>query len=213
MIQEDLKYLGPTGAAHRLDIAEPPQNPAKLSQTIKGLAQRPAFDPISKAEHYNRHPSGVECIDIVKHHDFNIGNVIKYCWRHGLKGDAWTDALKDLKKARYYLDQAISLLGGAEDVVSEHDKYIASLRAQAQNAVTRMHSMTPAAFEIAFGAQAQKAAIEQTLKDLLIQDINVEDPPGTPPEDDDNIPSRAVPAYTVKPNDDLDGVLSPESAS
>lgn len=35
--------------------------------------------------HYNQHPSGIECIDIVRHHDFNIGNVIKYIWRAGLK--------------------------------------------------------------------------------------------------------------------------------
>ena len=36
-------------------------------------------------DYYKSHPSGVECIDIIKHYDFCIGNVIKYVWRAGLK--------------------------------------------------------------------------------------------------------------------------------
>jgi hypothetical protein len=63
------------------------------------------FDEINKAAHYNQHPSGVECITVVRHHSFNIGNVIKYLWRAGLK-DA---SIKDLKKARYYLDDEIKM--------------------------------------------------------------------------------------------------------
>ena len=39
---------------------------------------------VNHPKHYNSHPSGVECIDIVRHYDFNIGNVIKYVWRAGL---------------------------------------------------------------------------------------------------------------------------------
>jgi hypothetical protein len=63
-------------------------------------------DPVNSPRHYTSHPSGVECIDIVEHFDFCIGNAIKYAWRAGLKGDA----LEDLKKARWYMDRAISRL-------------------------------------------------------------------------------------------------------
>ena len=46
------------------------------------------------------HP--IECIEVTRHLGFNIGNIIKYLWRWNLK-----DGLKDLKKARWYLDDLI----------------------------------------------------------------------------------------------------------
>lgn len=70
------------------------------------------FDEINKAAHYNRHPSGVECITVVRHMTFNVGNAIKYLWRAGLKETGVAGALKDLKKARYYIDDEIKRLEG-----------------------------------------------------------------------------------------------------
>ena len=35
-------------------------------------------DPVNHPPHYNGHPSGVECITIVEHMGFNLGNAIKY---------------------------------------------------------------------------------------------------------------------------------------
>lgn len=62
--------------------------------------------------HYSSHPSGVECIQIVEHMTFCVGNAIKYCWRAGLKVSESDDPsearIKDLKKARWYLDREIS---------------------------------------------------------------------------------------------------------
>lgn len=45
------------------------------------------IDPngINHPSHYNKHPSGVECIDIIRHHNFNVGSTIKYLWRAGSK--------------------------------------------------------------------------------------------------------------------------------
>ena len=40
---------------------------------------------VNHPAYYNKHPSGVECIEIVRHHNFNVGNAIKYLWRQGLK--------------------------------------------------------------------------------------------------------------------------------
>lgn len=60
-------------------------------------------DPVNHPSHYTSHPSGVECVDIAEHYNFNVGNTIKYLWRAGLKGDE----IEDLKKARWYLDREI----------------------------------------------------------------------------------------------------------
>ena len=42
-------------------------------------------DPVNHPTHYTSDPSGVECIEITRHRNFNIGNAIKYLWRAGLK--------------------------------------------------------------------------------------------------------------------------------
>lgn len=51
-------------------------------------------------KHYNAHPSGVECIAIVEHFNFNVGNAVKYLWRAGLKS---ASPIEDLKKAAQYI--------------------------------------------------------------------------------------------------------------
>ena len=50
-------------------------------------------------DHYNK---GIEVIDFIESWglDFNEGNVVKYVTRH---------KLKDLKKARFYIDRLIAL--------------------------------------------------------------------------------------------------------
>lgn len=62
-----------------------------------------AEDSVNHPKHYNSHPSGVECITIARHMNFNLGNVLKYIWRADHKGAT----LEDLKKARFYLDDEI----------------------------------------------------------------------------------------------------------
>ena len=61
-------------------------------------------DNVNHPKHYTSHPSGVECIEITEHFNFNIGNAVKYCWRAGLKGEQ----VEDLRKARWYIDREIS---------------------------------------------------------------------------------------------------------
>ena len=72
-------------------------------------------DQVTRPSHYNQHPSGVECIDITKHHSFNIGNVIKYCWRQGLKDSE--PAPKDLKKAVRYALYELGLFLESADII------------------------------------------------------------------------------------------------
>lgn len=71
---------------------------------------RPFNDPVSP-QHYRTHPSGVECVEITEHMNFNLGNAVMYLWRAGLKGDA----VYDLRKARWYVDREIARLGGVSD--------------------------------------------------------------------------------------------------
>jgi len=54
--------------------------------------------------HYKSHPSGIECIQITEHMNFNLGNSVKYIWRADLKHG---DSIQDLRKARWYLDREI----------------------------------------------------------------------------------------------------------
>ncbi len=60
-------------------------------------------EAVNHPAHYMAHPSGIECIQITEHMNFCLGNVIKYVWRAGLKGEE----LEDLRKARWYLDREI----------------------------------------------------------------------------------------------------------
>lgn len=67
-----------------------------------------SHDPVNHPSHYNRHPSGIECIEVTRHYNFNIGNAIKYLWRAGLK-DADTH-VQDLHKAIWYITDEITRL-------------------------------------------------------------------------------------------------------
>lgn len=67
-------------------------------------------DPVNSPSHYTADPSGIECIEITRHRNFNIGNAIKYIWRAGLK-DSDKD-IQDLRKAIWYLQDEINRLNG-----------------------------------------------------------------------------------------------------
>ena len=60
-------------------------------------------DQVNHPKHYTSHPSGVECIDIVEHMNYNLGNSVKYIWRADLKGKD----IQDLEKAEFYIRREI----------------------------------------------------------------------------------------------------------
>lgn len=68
---------------------------------------RPEEKPaaVYSPDHYNWHPSGIECIQITEHMNFNVGNAFKYLFRQGRKGQ--DTAIQDLEKARWYIDREI----------------------------------------------------------------------------------------------------------
>jgi len=65
-------------------------------------------DPVNHPNHYTSHPSGVECIQVTEHMNFNVGNAVKYLWRAGLK----ESAVEDLRKAEFYVKREIARLHG-----------------------------------------------------------------------------------------------------
>ena len=71
-------------------------------------------DIVNHPPHYTSDPSGVECIQITRHRNFNVGNAIKYLWRNGLKESVGRDALdkqiEDLRKAIFYIEDEIGRL-------------------------------------------------------------------------------------------------------
>ncbi len=58
--------------------------------------------------HYNQHPLGIECIDIIRHYTCDVANAIKYLWRAGLKQEMGVQErmkeIEDLKKAIWYIE-------------------------------------------------------------------------------------------------------------
>ena len=64
--------------------------------------------PVDENKHYKQHPSGIECIEVTRHFNNNLGNVIKYIWRAGHK--QCNPTIRDLQKANYYILDEIARL-------------------------------------------------------------------------------------------------------
>ena len=77
---------------------------------IPGTLLSDEVDMVNNPSHYTSHPSGIECIDVTRHFSFNLGNAMKYIWRCDLK----KDAIEDLKKAVFYLNDEIKLREGKQ---------------------------------------------------------------------------------------------------
>ena len=76
------------------------------------------IDNVNHPPHYTwlKDKCGIEVIDITRHMDFDLGNVVKYVLRQGLKSQAGMSnkekAIEDLKKARWYLDDKLKMFAG-----------------------------------------------------------------------------------------------------
>jgi hypothetical protein len=75
--------------------------------------EEPKIDLVNHPPHYTSSPAKctkcghpIECIDVVEHMGFSLGNVVKYVWRSALKGAL----VEDLKKAAWYLNREIERL-------------------------------------------------------------------------------------------------------
>ncbi len=66
------------------------------------------MDQVKQPEHYTKHPSGIECIEVTKHMNFCRGNAVKYLWRAGDKDPS--KEIEDLQKAMKYIEFEIERL-------------------------------------------------------------------------------------------------------
>lgn len=68
-------------------------------------------DPVNHPTHYTSGKAvcdcgrPIECIDVVRHMDFNLGNALKYIWRSKYK-----NGTEDIKKAIWYLNDYLKHL-------------------------------------------------------------------------------------------------------
>ena len=93
----------------------------------KGI-KLPEDDNVNHPNHYTSNPSGIECIEIARHMDFNLGNVLKYIWRHGKKRsetnpDELSNAIEDLEKAAWYLNDEIRMLKEVKEKMKRNKLY------------------------------------------------------------------------------------------
>ena len=78
----------------------------KMQRLCDKLNNQKQNDPVNHPKHYTSHLSGVECIAITEHMNFNTGNAMKYLWRH----TEHADPIQQLEKARWYIDREIDRL-------------------------------------------------------------------------------------------------------
>jgi hypothetical protein len=82
------------------------------------MSEDQKHDPVNHPKHYTQHPSGVECIDITEHMNFNRGNAVKYIWRAGDKGNV----IQDLEKAQWYINREITRMK-LEEVAKQEKEF------------------------------------------------------------------------------------------
>ena len=76
-------------------------------------------DRVEHPGHYTwlKDKCGIEVIDITRHLNFNIGNIIKYCLRAGHKSEEGLSdkdkTIEDLKKAKFYIEDEIKRIENA----------------------------------------------------------------------------------------------------
>lgn len=63
------------------------------------------FHPVHKPEHYNKHPSGIQCIEVTRHLSGDLAAAFKYVFRYEDK----ENPIQDLQKALFYIDDELSI--------------------------------------------------------------------------------------------------------
>ena len=73
----------------------------KYSETIEA-----ENDPVNHPSHYNGHPAGIECIDVIEANTFyNLAAAMKYIWR--VSWGSKDNDIQDLEKAAWYIRREI----------------------------------------------------------------------------------------------------------
>lgn len=105
-------------------------------------------EAVNHPEHYCQHPSGIECIDIIRNYVCDIANALKYLWRAGLKEEMGKDdiekEIEDLRKALWYIaDYSANHSIGVE--CAKMETYIHTRTGYTCNQITKGYNKTIAA--------------------------------------------------------------------
>lgn len=134
-------------------------------------------DNVNHSKYYTSDPSGIECIDITRHRNFNVGNAIKYLWRAGLKIDADKSSInkqiEDLEKAVWYIVDEIHRLGGRCTVKTDSINTCLpidneSIIEAALNYNTKVNGKEVSILGLSNGNDGIKFNIEDHLKSILL---------------------------------------------
>ena len=107
-----LPYEGDNGGNDSIQ-APNLQTAAKAPHDVS--PETPVPDPVNRPAHYTSLPNSIECIDVVEHRNFNVGNAIKYLWRSGLKQAGNKEKqIEDLRKSIWYSNREIERLNKYE---------------------------------------------------------------------------------------------------
>ena len=109
---------------------------------MREFSRAAQYDPVSHPEHYNAHPSGVECVEMTKLMNFNLGNAFKYLHRRLLKGDP----VENMRKAEFYLNAELGLRRSMRSVAARLSRRLVSRESawgRAGNAVIRRPEWEP----------------------------------------------------------------------
>lgn len=86
---------------------EQDQDIAEIIADIFDPETAPSVDMVNHPPHYNRHPKGIECIDVTEDNPYpNLANAMRYLWRVSW-GGKW-DSDEDLNKAVWYIQRESS---------------------------------------------------------------------------------------------------------
>ena len=69
---------------------------------------------VQNPQHYNAHPAGIECIEVIRHYTCDIANAQKYLWRAGLKPEQGISdrdkEIEDLEKSLFYIARRLYIV-------------------------------------------------------------------------------------------------------
>lgn len=123
-------------------------------------------EEVNHPKHYTSHPSGVECIQVTEHMNFNLGNATKYIWRADLKHD--DGGIIDLEKAEFYVKREIArrkALKAKKDLIVSGTIDASQLHADSIHNVTiNVHPASGLSTD-----EAEKLIAESARKELAFQ--------------------------------------------
>lgn len=127
-----------------------------------------ADDPVEHPAHYTSSSARcpqcgrqIECIDVVEHMSFPLGNAIKYLWRAGIKTD---DPIQDLKKSVWYIQREIGRLMKAACPYRDAPQLTSKGRNMSPSTMTRTIIESPYAGDVTTNQRYARACLLDSLR-------------------------------------------------